>query len=63
MNTNEWLEHNVLCPVCGERFKDTVFRIGFLFTSPVVMCRACAEQFAEKSCYSGSLLEPWKVGE
>lgn len=60
MNTEEWMEHNVLCPICGERFKDTTY-LGFLFTPPVVMCRVCAEHFAEKSCYSGLLFVPWKV--
>ena len=35
MNAEEWMECNVLCPICGERFKDTIYT-GFLFTPPVV---------------------------
>lgn len=62
MSREEWMEYNVLCPMCGERFKDTIYT-GFLFTPPVVMCEACAKHIAEMSCYSGTLFEPWKVSE
>lgn len=62
MNIEEWMEYNVLCPICGERFKDTTY-LGFLFTPPVVMCEVCAKQLAEMSCFSGTLFKPWKVEE
>ena len=62
MNAEEWMECNVLCPICGERFKDTIYT-GFLFTPPVMMCETCAKHFAEISCYSGTLFKPREVSE
>ena len=61
MNIKEWESLNVLCPMCGTRFKEVQF-IRIIPPYPI-LCRKCAEYLAEKSIISGNLILPWGVKE